>query len=162
MAEYTPNNRTIKLEGFAEFEDQLKAMAQGFRADTLARRTLALAARDAMQPVEQAAKAMAAYDEKNTDKIHMRDTIRTDYRIPNERDKKSYFVNETDAVIAIVSSKRSAVSLANEFGTAKMPMRPFLRPALDSNSEAVLGLLKTRLATIIPEYALKLSRRRKK
>jgi HK97 gp10 family phage protein len=162
VADYIPNNRTIKLEGFAEFEEQLKAMAQGFRADTLARRTLALAARDAMQPVEAAAKAMAAYDENNTDKIHMRDTIRIDSRIPNERDKKSNFVNETDAVIAVVSVKRSAVSLANEFGTAKMPARPFLRPALDSNVDAVLGILKTRLATVIPEYALKLSRRRKK
>ena len=137
-------------------------MAEGFRADTLARRTLALAARDAMQPVEAAAKAMAAYDENNTERIHMRDTIRTDYRIPNERDKKSYFVNETDAVIAIVSVKRSAVSLANEFSTAKMPARPFLRPALDLNAENVLAILKTKLAIIIPEYALKLSRRRKK
>jgi len=137
-------------------------MAQGFRADTLARRTLALAARDAMQPVEQAAKAMAAYDGNNKSGIHMRDTIRTDFRIPNERDKKSNFVNETDAVIAVVSVKRSAVSLANEFGTAKMPAQPFLRPALDSNVDAVLGLLKTRLATIIPEYAAKLSKRRNK
>lgn len=162
MADYIPNNRMIKLEGFTEFEDQLKAMAEGFRADTLARRTLALAARDAMQPVEQAAKAMAAYDHNNTEKIHMRDTIRTDFRIPNASDKKSNFVNETDAVIAVVSVKRSAVSLANEFGTAKMPMHPFLRPALDQNAEAALGILKTRLATIIPEYALKLSKRRKK
>ena len=162
MADYIPNNRTIKLEGFAEFEEQLLAMAEGFRADTLARRTLALAARDAMQPVEQAAKAMAAYDQNNTENIHMRDTIRTDYRIPNMKDKNSGHVNDTDAVIAVVSVKRSAVSLANEFSTAKMPARPFLRPALDQNVEAVLGLLKTRLATIIPEYALKLSKRRKK
>jgi len=137
-------------------------MAEGFRADTLARRTLALAARDAMQPVEQAAKAMAAYDENNTENIHMRDTIRTEFRIPNEKDKRSDHVNKTDAVIAVVSVKRSAVSLANEFGTAKMPMHPFLRPALDSNANTVLALLKTKLATIIPEYALKLSKRRKK
>lgn len=162
MSDYIPNNRTIKLEGFAEFEEQLLAMAQGFRADTLARRTLALAARDAMQPVEQAAKAMAAYDENNTENIHMRDTIRTDYRIPNAKDRNSGHVNDTDAAIAVVSVKRSAVSLANEFGTAKMPMRPFLRPAFDSNAEAVLGILKTKLTTIIPEYALKLSRRKKK
>jgi HK97 gp10 family phage protein len=162
MSDYTPNNRMIKLEGFAEFEEQLMAMAEGFRSDTLARRTLALAARDAMQPVEQAAKAMAAYDENNTENIHMRDTIRTDYRIPNARDRRSDHVNETDAVIAVVSVKRSAVSLANEFGTAKMPAHPFLRKSLDQNAEAVLGLLKTRLTTIIPEYALKLSKRRKK
>ena len=27
MADYTPNSRTIKLEGFAEFEQQLREMA---------------------------------------------------------------------------------------------------------------------------------------
>ena len=162
MSDYTPNNRTIKLEGFAEFEAQLLEMAQGYRADTLARRTLALAARDAMQPVEQAAKAMAAYDDKNTENIHMRNTIRTDYRIPNDKDQQSGYVNPTDAVIAVVSVKRSAVSLANEFGTSKMSARPFLRPALDSNAETVLGVLKGKLAEIIPAYALTLSKRRKK
>ena len=162
MADYTPNNRTIKLEGFAEFEDQLKAMAQGFRADTLVRRTLALAANEAMKPVELSAKTMAAYDGKNTSHVHMRDTIRTDYRIPNDKDQQSGYVNPTDAVIAVVSVKRSAVSLANEFGTSKMSARPFLRPALDSNAETVLGVLKGKLAEIIPAYALTLSKRRKK
>ncbi len=162
MAEYSPNGRTIKLEGFSEFEEQLKAMAEGFRADTVARRTLALAANEAMKPVELAAKAMAAYDNQNTSGVHMRNTIRTDFRIPNEKDRQSSFVNPTDAVIAVVSVKRSAVSLANEFGTSKMPARPFLRPALDSNAETVLGLFKQKLAEIIPAYAIKLSKRRKK
>jgi HK97 gp10 family phage protein len=162
VADYTPNNRTIQLEGFSEFEDQLKALAEGFRADTVARRTLALAANEAMAPVEQAARTMAAYDEQNIDGIHMRDTIRTDFRIPNEKDRQSGFVNPTDAAIAVVSVKRSAVSLANEFGTSKMVARPFLRPALDSNAETVLSIFKQRLSEIIPAYAIKLSKRRKK
>jgi hypothetical protein len=161
MADYTPNNRTIKLEGFAEFEEQLKAMAQGFRGDLIARNTLAKAAGDAMQIVEQSAKSMAAYDENNTSNIHMRDTIRTDFRIPNSRDKQSGFVNETDAAIAVVSVKRSAVSLANEFSTAKMPAKPFLRVSLDRNAENVLSILKERLSILIPAYALKLSRKKK-
>jgi HK97 gp10 family phage protein len=162
VADYTPNSRKIQLEGFSEFEDQLKALADGFRADTVARRTLALAANEAMKPVELAAKAMAAYDNQNVSGVHMRDTIRTDFRIPNEKDRQSGYVNPTDAVIAVVSVKRSAVSLANEFGTSKMPARPFLRPALDSNAETVLGIFKQRLSEIIPAYAIKLSKRRKK
>lgn len=161
MADYTPNNRTIKLEGFAEFEEQLKAMAQGFRGDLIARNTLAKAAGDAMQIVEQSARSMAAYDENNTSGVHMRDTIRTDFRIPNSRDKQSGFVNETDAAIAVVSVKRSAVSLANEFSTAKMPAKPFLRVSLDRNAENVLSILKERLSILIPAYALKLSRKKK-
>ena len=162
MADYIPNNRTIKLEGFAEFEEQLKAMAQGFRADLVARNTLAKAAGDAMQVVEVAARSRAPYDEENTSGIHMRDTIRTEFRIPHSKDKESAYVNETDAAIAIVSVKRSKVSLANEFGTAKMAAQPFLRPALDSNAETVLSAFKERLSILIPAYALKLSRRRKK
>jgi HK97 gp10 family phage protein len=82
--------------------------------------------------------------------------------LSNEKDQQSGYVNPTDAVIAVVSVKRSAVSLANEFGTSKMSARPFLRPALDSNAETVLGVLKGKLAEIIPAYALKLSKRRKK
>lgn len=161
MAEYSPNSRTIKLEGFAEFEEQLKAMAEGFRADAVARNTLVKAAGDAMQIVEQTAKSRAAYDVKNTSGIHMRDTIRTDFRIPNSRDKQSGFVNDTDAAIAVVSVKRSAVSLANEFSTASMPAKPFLRISLDQNAENVLAILKQRLSILIPAYALKLSRKRK-
>ena len=149
MSDYIPNNRTIKLEGFAEFEEQLKAMAQGFRSDLIARNTLAKAAGDAMQIVEQSARSKAAYDENNTSGIHMRDTIRMDFRIPNEKDKRSGYVNDTDAAIAVVSVKRSSVSLANEFGTAKMPMQPFLRPSLDSNVGAVIGILKERLSILI-------------
>ena len=161
MAEYSPNSRPIKLEGFAEFEEQLKAMAEGFRADLVIRNTLAKAAGDSMKQVEFAATSMASYDVNNTSGVHMRDTIRTDFRIPSSRDRESNYVNETDAAIAVVSVKRSAVSLANEFGTAKMAARPFLRPALDSNADSVLSALKERLSILIPAYALKLSRKRK-
>lgn len=161
MSDYSPNSRTIKLEGFAEFEAQLKDMAQGFRADLVVRNTLAKAAGDAMKQVELSAASMAAYDGNNTSGVHMRDTIRTDFRIPSSKDRQSNYVNETDAAIAVVSVKRSAVSLANEFGTAKMAARPFLRPALDSNADAVLSALKERLSILIPAYALKLSRKRK-
>lgn len=136
-------------------------MAEGFRGDLVARNTLAKAAGDAMQIAEVASKSMAAYNTKSASEIHMRDTIRTDFRIPNSRDKESYFVNETDAAIAVLSVKRSAVSLANEFGTAKMPAHPFLRKALDQNAETVLSALKQRLSILIPAYALKLSRKRK-
>jgi HK97 gp10 family phage protein len=91
----------------------------------------------------------------------MRDTIRLDSRIPSAKDKMSEYVNDTDAVIAVVSVKKSAVSLANEFGTSKMAARPFLRPALQENADAVLTELKSQLAVRIPEYAKKLARRKK-
>jgi hypothetical protein len=91
----------------------------------------------------------------------MRDTIRLDARIPNEKDKRSEYVNETDAAIAVVSVKKSAVSLAQEFGTSKIPARPFLRISLQQDSGTVLDALKSQLGSRIPDYAAKLARRKK-
>jgi len=161
---YTPQSKSFQLEGFAEFEQQLKDMAEGFRGDLVARNTLTPAAKSAMESVLVSAKSRASVGDKPRDAdnpIHMRDTIRLDSRIPNAKDKMSEYVSETDAVIAVVSVKKSAVSLANEFGTSKMAARPFLRPALQENANAVLTELKSQLATRIPEYAKKLARRKK-
>lgn len=158
------NKVTVKLEGFAEFEQQLKQMAEGFRADLVARQTLVKAAKSAMEPVMWSAQAMAPVGDKPRDEknpFHMRDTIRVDARIPSEKDKKSEYVNETDAAIAVVSVKKSAVSFAQEFGTSKIPAQPFLRPALQTNIEAVVSELGSQLAEIIPAYAKKLARRKK-
>lgn len=139
-------------------------MAEGFRGDLVARNTLTPAAKAAMGSVLESAKARAPVGDKPRDAknpIHMRDTIRLDSRIPNNKDKMSEYVNETDAVIAVVSVKKSAVSLANEFGTSKMSANPFLRPALEQNADTVLTELKSQLAVRIPEYAKKLARRKK-
>jgi HK97 gp10 family phage protein len=161
---YTPQSKSFQLEGFAEFEQQLKDMAEGFRGDLVARNTLVPAAKAAMQPVLDSAKSKAPVGDKPRDSqnpIHMRDTIRLDARIPSGKDRMSQYVNETDAAIAVVSVKKSAVSLANEFGTSKMPANPFLRPALQENSNVVLAELKSQLAVRITDYAKKLARRKK-
>ena len=159
---YVPNERLIKLEGFAELEQQLLQLANAYRSDAVARNTLVKAAERAMVPVLLDASARAPFDPKNTDGIHMKYTIRLDARIPNGRDLMSHYVNETDAAIAVVSVKKSAVSLAQEFSTSRIPAQSFLRPALDFAAERVLGILKTELAQAIPAYAQKISRMRKK
>lgn len=162
MNNYTPNPRTFRLEGFAELEDQLVQMGKMFRADLAARQTVVKAAKTAMQGVYASAVANAPYDESSTGPIHLRNTIRLDARIPNKSDSKSAYVNETDAAIAVVSAKRSAVSLSQEFGNATTPMHAFLRPALDSNSEEVVRILKTELAQVIPAYIAKMNKGKKK
>jgi len=157
---YTPNSRTIQLEGFAEFEAQLIEMGKGFRADLVARNTLAKAAGVAMEPVLETAKAMAHYNRKTASAIHMRDTLRIDFRIPNSKDKQSGYVNETDAAIAVVSVKKSAVSLSQEFGNARTSPQPFLRISLESNRDNIINTLKSELAVSIPAYAKKLAKRK--
>ena len=159
--DYTPNDRTVQLEGFAEFEAQLLAVGESFRADTLGRQTLVKAAKTAMGPVLAQVIATAPYDQNGKGPIHLRDTARLDARIPSSYDKKSNYVRDGDAAIAVVSVKKSAVSLAQEFGTRKLAAQPFLRRALDSNVEAVLGILKTELGMRIPEMAAKLAKKRK-
>jgi hypothetical protein len=155
------DNVTIKTEGFAEFEEQLLAMAEGYRSDLVARNTLTKAVKVAMEPVLQTAIGLAHYGENNYSGIHMRDTLKLEARIPNQSDNRSAFVKDSDAVIGIVSVKRSAVSLANEFGTAKMAARPFLIPALERNLTVILSKLKSELSWLIPAYAAKLNRKRK-
>ena len=155
------DNISKKTEGFAEFEEQLKAMAEGYRADLVARNTLTKAVKVAMEPVLETAISLAHYGKDNKSGIHMRDTLKLEARIPNQSDNRSAFVKDSDAVIGIVSVKRSAVSLANEFGTAKMAARPFLIPALERNLTVILSKLKSELSWLIPAYAAKLNRKRK-
>jgi hypothetical protein len=160
--EYTPNPRTFRMEGFAELEQQLLAVGQMYRTDLVARQTLVKAANTAMIPVFYSAVMNSPFDENNDGPIHLRDTIRLESRIPNESDKRSGYVSESDAVISVVSAKKSAVSLSQEFGNARTTAQPFLRPSLDSHAEEVVASLKDQLSTIIPEYVAKLNRRRKK
>jgi len=161
---YTPEKLTFELEGFAEFEEQLKQIAEGFRGDLVAKNTLVPSAKIAMETVFNSAQSRAPVGDKPRDAknpFHMRDTIRLDARIPTEKDKRSEYVNETDAAIAVVSVKKSAVSLAQEFGTSKISAHPFLRPAMQENAGTVLTVLKSQLASRIPDYAAKLARKRK-
>jgi HK97 gp10 family phage protein len=161
---YIPEKLTFELEGFDEFEKQLLEMAKDFRGDTIARKALVPAAKIAMETVFNDAQSRAPVGDKPRDDknpFHMRDTMRLDARIPSEKDKRSEYVNETDAAIAVVSVKKSAVSLAQEFGTSKISAHPFLRPAFQQNANAVLNVLKSQLAERIPVYAARLARRKK-
>jgi HK97 gp10 family phage protein len=87
--------------------------------------------------------------------------VRLDARIPTKRDHQSIYVNPSDAAIAVVSVKRSAVSLAQEFGTKKIPAQPFLRRALEQNAETVVNNFRTSFAEYLMTYANKMERRRK-
>ena len=155
---YVPSGLTFKTEGFAEFEKQLLQLAEIGRADLVARNTLVKAVNEAMMPVLYQAGMDAPYDEESDGPIHLKNTIRVEARIPNSKDKQSEYVKETDAVIGVVSAKKSAVSLAAEFGTAKVAPQPFLRPALQMQSKKVVEILKEQLSVLIPAYAKKLNR----
>lgn len=155
----------FRIEGLSELESKLSEIMALGRADSIARQTLVKAAKEAMQPVFQEVQATAPYDaEKPRDArnpIHLRDTVKLAARIPNETDRRSTMVNQTDTAIAVVSVKKSAVSLAQELGTKKLMPQPFLRPALAKHRETVVALFKDELATYINQVAAKQARRKK-
>jgi HK97 gp10 family phage protein len=166
MVSWTPEgkNRMFRVEGMEELEAKLSELMDMNRADSAARATIVKAAKDAMAPVADQVRATAPYDPSPRTKkspIHLRDTVRLDARIPNKRDHQSIHINPTDAAIAVVSVKRSAVSLAQEFGTKKIPAQPFLRRALEQNAETVVNNFKTSFAEYLASYANKMARRRK-
>lgn len=151
-------DRIWRIEGLEELEQKLLQLAEIGRADLVARNTLTKAVKWAMEPVYSDVAANAPYDEKNTGPIHLRETVRLDARIPTKADHQSIHVNETDAVICVVSVKKSAVSLSQEFGNARTAAQPFLRSALNRNAETVVNLLKGYLGDLIDNYARKLAR----
>ena len=157
------------LEGFKELEDSLLEISQTVkRPDLLAKNVFRDAMIDALEPVLQQVQTDAPYDtnrksnidENGKEKPHLRDTAKIDARFPNDSDKRSSFVKDTDAYIATVTVKKSAVSLSQEFGNARTPAHPYIRNAFDSNVEKVTNILKYRLSETLPAYLAKLSRRK--
>lgn len=148
----------FRIEGLAELEAKLADLMALGKADLVARQTLVKAAKDAMEPVYQEVATTAPVGPGIP--IHLKDTVRLEARIPNQSDRKSTLVQQSDVAIAVVSVKKSAVSLANEFGTSKMAAQPFLRKALASNVDQVVMNFKNDLEDYIRAVANK--KRRKK
>lgn len=153
--------KEIKLEGFDELGEALAEMSRMYRADLVVRNTLTKAVKEALVPAYQSAYSLAKLGPPNKYNIHMKETMRIDGRIPRENDRLSYFVRETDAVIGVLSVKKSAVSLANEFGTSKMAAQPFLRIGFESSIDQVLSKLKTELTYLIERYSKVVARKTK-
>ena len=156
---------TWKVEGFAELEQQLLDLANKFPVDTVVQQTVVKALKRAVQPVAERAKALAPYDADNPRDayrpIHMRDTIKFTARIPLDSDMDSVYFEPGSIALGIVSVKKSAVSLANEFGTAKRAAKPFLRRALQEERDTVVRILAKEMAEIVPAYAKRMARRKK-
>jgi len=151
----------FKIEGLESLESQLLGLAEGFRTDLVLRNTVTKAVKKAIEPIANAmAETPIPYNEKNTKNIHLRDTLRTDARIPNARDKDSTMVSQTDVVIGLVTVKKSAVSLSQEFGNARTVAQPFIRSGLERSYQEAVTIFKNEMADLIPPYAAKLAKRK--
>lgn len=146
----------FRIEGLAELETKLSEIMALGRADTIARQTLVQAAKTAMEPVLQEVQTTAP-----TDTGTLRASAKLTARIPNETDRRSTMINQTDVAVAVVSVKKSAVSLAQELGTKKLQPKPFLRPALAKHKDMVVTTFKDNLSEYINKVAARQARRKK-
>lgn len=145
----------FKLEGFKELEEVLIQMSEDFGYDKGARRVLVPALKTAMQPVLEQARTLAPYDERNQTTKHLRDTLRLNARVPSPRDKRSMYIHDTDAAIAIVSVKTDKRGISQEFGNAEIAAQPYLRPALERQAQNVINRLGTFLTYKLQQYKSK-------
>jgi hypothetical protein len=159
----------FKTEGFEELNDQLIALAKDIRsADEFKgfKKILSMSTRKALNPLADDMRARAPYDgdrpANKADQPHLRNTVRVDTRIPTTKDRQSIMVNESDAYIGIVSVKKSAVSLSQEFGNARTSAHPYLRITAESGREQATNILKSELSQRIPAYIKSLSKSRAK
>ena len=162
----------VQYTGFNDLANVFKEMQSDFNAQDQ-KKILTNAVRKSMQPVLRKAQALAPADTGA-----LRASLQVEARKPSRKDKKSIYVNPNDAVIATVTTasgnklaKRSflnvktgkketgiasdARAIANEFGTANMGAKPFMRPALESSKGVVINDLAGSLKTALDKYKSK-------
>ena len=155
---------TFKFEGFQEFTDMVTEIREDF-GEKDAKNIMNKAMRLAMEPVLSLARNLVPVDSGA-----LQDSLRIEARKPTSKDKHSRYVNATDVVIATVTTAPASAmkkkgfndfkpdfrALAMEFGTAKIPGgKPFLRPALEGQSQAATNVLTDSLRTVLERYKSK-------
>lgn len=163
---------TFSIEGMKEFEDLIKEIQQDF-GEKDQKKIINKAVRKSMHSVLTTAKVRAPVDTGA-----LQASLRLEVRKPSRKDKRSKYVMPTDIVIGnvttapgkVLAKKRfmnvksgkiqegiesDARAIANEFGTAKMPANPFLRPAMESQAGTVVNSLADSLASALTKYRSK-------
>ena len=172
---------SIKLEGIGEVDAALRQLEADFGVKETSKRVLVPAVREAMKPILSVAQGMAPKDTGALAmhlQVEARRPTRRDMRskyidttdvviaavttktFPKKLKKK--FLQEN---VELYQSDRQAYrkkfrefalsAIAQEFGTARNPAKPFLRPALEANSQITVSRLAAILARRIAEFRSK-------
>lgn len=166
----------IQFEGIQEFNDLLNEIRNDFDEKD-SKKILNAAVRLAMKPVLDKAKMLVPVDTGA-----LRASLRLEVRKPTRKDKRSKYVNDSDIVIGTVTTAPGSVlakkkfinvktnkkqtgipsdarAIANEFGTATMAGKPYMRPALESSGQESLNSLSISLKTALEKYRSKYNKR---
>ena len=149
---------SIRLEGVGNVQAVFRELADEIGDKKANSKILVPAVREAMRPVLVQARANAPEDTGG-----LKRSMQVEARRPTRRDKGSKYISSTDTVISLVTTApgkklvkmgiaSDARAIAQEFGTARHPAQPYLRTALESQSQSVIDNLAQILARRIDKY----------
>ncbi len=149
-------NATIKVEGVKELVSALQALGKSVGKAALRR-----VGRKAMEPMAEAARAMAPVDDG-----YLRDSI----SIANSQIKSVREGGATMTASGFRSAAKDGVSIymgtANrngvprEFGSSRSPAQPFMRPAFDREGPRVAPRIAADLGPEIEKTAARVARKK--
>jgi HK97 gp10 family phage protein len=163
---------TVQVTGMKEFADLIGQMQDDF-GEKDSRKILNKAVKKSMGNILDAAKSRAPVDTGG-----LRASLRLAVRKPSRKDKRSRYIENTDVVIGQITTapgnvlaklkyknaktgektvgvQSDARAIANEFGTANMGGKPFLRPAMESQSQSTVSSLAGSLRLELEKYKAK-------
>ena len=173
---------SVGIVGAQELQDVLTELANDFGPKD-AKGILVGAVRQAMKPALETAKFNAPVDTGA-----LRESLRIEARKPSRKDRASKYIDEGDVVIATVTTapgnilakkkfynfresykqkknvkttgiESDARAIAAEFGTANVAAQPFLRSALESNSNVIVNDLSGQIRSSIERYKARQARK---
>lgn len=171
------SSNKIETYGFDALQETMKELGKEFGVINARKNILVPAAKKAFQPVLEAAKNNLVPGH-GYDTGQLKRTLRINAQPVKQRNRRSKYINKDDVVYATVSAKvvkkyveatnakggkklksigdvSDARAIALEFGTANMAARPYLRPALESNYQNVVELLRVELAKAVQQFSQK-------
>jgi HK97 gp10 family phage protein len=180
---------TYRIDGLKEVLAAFDELASEIGDKKATSKILVPAAREAMKPVLTMAQMNAPKDSGDLSR-----TLQIEARRPTKRDLRSKYINATDSVIAVVTTKAfpkkakkqfyesnaalyetdkgaykrklkekktmvgvlsDARAIAQEFGTGRNAAQPYLRPALESQSQTTAKRLGEIIGRRLTQYKAK-------
>ena len=149
---------SIKLEGIGNVQAAFQELADEIGYKKANSKILIPAVREAMKPVLAQARLNAPEDTGG-----LKRSLQVEARRPTRKDKNSKYISGTDTVISLVTTapgkklakmgiNSDARAVAQEFGSARNPAHPYLRTALESQSQKVVDNLAQILARRIDKF----------
>lgn len=149
---------SIKLEGIGNVQAAFQELADEIGDKKANSKILIPAVREAMKPVLAQARLNAPEDTGG-----LKRSLQVEARRPTRKDKNSKYISGTDTVISLVTTasgkklakmgiNSDARAMAQEFGSARNPAHPYLRTALESQSQKVVDNLAQILARRIDKF----------